>query len=180
MRRSFWVDFSALDKLVDFEDSQASSYLLRVSYSIVRAVHFMRTTPLHLWKDQAVKFDQMIRKAIEGILGFPMSDFTFMQACLTPKLGGLGLRRVAEHADVAYQASWHESQKTAQEVWVAPPGMSVELKPQSQASFELDEKLHALLVSTAPTEREAQRLRRVAQPHRQRFYHSCPVGGRRA
>src|SRR6187402_454682 len=37
-----------VDKLVDFEDSQASSYLLRVSYSIVRAVHFMRTTPLHL------------------------------------------------------------------------------------------------------------------------------------
>jgi hypothetical protein len=32
--------------LVDFEDSQAASYLLRVSYSIVRAVHFMRTTPL--------------------------------------------------------------------------------------------------------------------------------------
>ena len=55
----------------------------------------------------------MIRNAIEDILGFPMSDFTFAQACLTPKLGGLGLRRVVEHADLAYQASWHESQKTA-------------------------------------------------------------------
>ena len=30
---------STVDKLVDFEDSQASSYLLRVSYSIVRALH---------------------------------------------------------------------------------------------------------------------------------------------
>jgi hypothetical protein len=37
-------------KLVEFEDTQAASYLLRVSYSIVRAVHFMRTTPLHQWR----------------------------------------------------------------------------------------------------------------------------------
>ena len=40
-----------------------------------------------LWKDQAIKFDQMIRKAIVGILGFPMDDVTFMQVSLTPKLG---------------------------------------------------------------------------------------------
>jgi hypothetical protein len=163
-----------VDKLVDFEDSQASSYLLRVSYSIVRAVHFMRTTPLHLWQNQATKFDQMIRKAIEHILGFPMTNFTFAQACLTPKLGGLGLRRVAEHADMAYHASWHESQKTAKEVWAAPPGMPVEHKPQSQASFEFDEKVHAFLVDTAPTERDAQRLRRCAQPHANGFITAVP------
>jgi hypothetical protein len=36
--------FDTIDKLVNFEDSQAASYLLRVSYSIVRAVHFMRHT----------------------------------------------------------------------------------------------------------------------------------------
>jgi hypothetical protein len=84
---------STVNKLVDFEDSQAATYLLRVSYSIVRAVHFMRTTPLHQWKKQAATFDSMVRSAIERILGFPMNDFTFAQACLTPKLGGLGLRR---------------------------------------------------------------------------------------
>ena len=89
---------ATVDKLVAFEDTQAASYLLRVSYSIVRAVHFMRTTPLHLWRAQAVKFDAMVRKAIERILGFPMSDVTFAQASLTPKLGGLGLRRLVEHA----------------------------------------------------------------------------------
>ena len=81
---------STVDKLVDFEDSQASSYLLRVSYSIVRAVDFMRTTPLYLWKDQARQFDQMIWKAIGSILGFFMDDVTFMQVNLTPKLGGVG------------------------------------------------------------------------------------------
>ena len=57
-----------VNRLVEFEDTQAATYLLRVSYSIVRAVHFMRTTPLAQWKDQAVKFDPMIRAAIEKIL----------------------------------------------------------------------------------------------------------------
>ena len=147
-----------------------------MSYSIVRAVHFMRTTPLHLWKDQATKFDQMIRKAIVSILGFPMDDYTFTQVSLTPKLGGLGLRQVTEHADLAYHASWHESQRTAREVWVAPQGMSAEHVPQSVASFAFDEKRHAFLVSTAPNEREAQRLRRCAQP--QWVQYCSSIGGR--
>ena len=47
---------STVNKLVDFEDTQAATYLLRVSFSIVRAVHFIRTTPLEQWKEQAVKF----------------------------------------------------------------------------------------------------------------------------
>jgi hypothetical protein len=70
-------------RLVEFEDTQAATYLLRVSFSIVRAVHFMRTTPLAQWHEQASKFDGMIRSAIEKILGFPMDDTTFAQACLT-------------------------------------------------------------------------------------------------
>ena len=163
-----------VNKLVDFEDSQAASYLLRVSYSIVRAVHFMRTTPLELWKVQAEKFDAMMRKAIEGILGFPMDNLTFAQVCLTPKLGGLGLRRVVEHADLAYAASWHESQRTAKETWVLPAGVPLEGKAQSVASFEFDEMVHSYLVSVAPTDREAQRLRRCAQPHASCFVTAVP------
>ena len=83
----------------------------------------MRTTPLSQWQQQAVKFDSMIRKAIGSILGYPMDDVTFSQACLTPRLGGLGLRKVTEHANFAYHASWHEAQKTAKEVWEAPPDL---------------------------------------------------------
>jgi len=72
-----------VNRLVEFEDTQAATYLLRVSFSIVRAVHFMRTTPLEQWHEQASKFDGMIRTAIEKILGFPMDDPTFAQAYLT-------------------------------------------------------------------------------------------------
>jgi len=41
-----------LERLEAFEDTQAAMYLLRVSFSIVRATHHMRTTPLEQWKEQ--------------------------------------------------------------------------------------------------------------------------------
>jgi hypothetical protein len=37
-----------MGKLASFEDSQVAMYLLKLSYGIVRANHFMRTTPLFL------------------------------------------------------------------------------------------------------------------------------------
>jgi hypothetical protein len=91
-----------VERLVEFEDTQAATYLLRVSFSIVRAVHFMRTNSYRTVESvQASKFDFMIRSGIERILGLPMDDPTFAQACLTPRLGGLGLRKVVEHATLA-------------------------------------------------------------------------------
>ena len=35
---------STVERLVEFEDTQSATYLLRVSFSIVRAVHFMRNS----------------------------------------------------------------------------------------------------------------------------------------
>ena len=57
-----------LDKLTAFEDSQAASFLLRVSFSSVRATHFMRTTPLNYWRGVALSFDSTIRGAFETIV----------------------------------------------------------------------------------------------------------------
>jgi hypothetical protein len=137
-----------VERLVEFEDTQAASYLLRVSFSIVRAVHFMRTTPLAQWKEQAEKFDKMIRSAIERILGFPMNDPTFAQACLTPRLGGLGLRKVVEHAGLAFHASWHEAQKTAREVWIPPADLPEKYLSQKDASFELTKRCTPIWLTT--------------------------------
>ena len=36
-----------LEKLMAFEDTQAASFLLRISFSAVRATHFMRTNRHH-------------------------------------------------------------------------------------------------------------------------------------
>ena len=161
-------------KLVEFEDTQAASYLLRVSYSIVRAVHFMRTTPLYQWHEQGEKFDDMVRTAVERILGFPMDERTFAQAALTPKLGGLGLRKSIEHAGFAYSASFHESMKQAKETWTLPPHVEEKHVPQSKASYQFDEEMFKYLVDSALDERGKQRLLRVAQPHAGGFVTAVP------
>ena len=57
-------------RLKEFEDSQSAFFLLRVSFSIVRATHFMRTTPLSHWTNESTEFDLEIRSAAETILGF--------------------------------------------------------------------------------------------------------------
>ena len=82
-----------------FEDTQAAIYLLRVSYSSVR-----RTTPLSHWHSIATSFDSSVRRAFESIVGFPLSQTAYAQACLTPKLGGFGIRRVTQHAEGAFNA----------------------------------------------------------------------------
>ena len=164
---------NTVNTLVDFEDSQAAMYLLRVSFSIVRAVHFMRTTPLEQWKDQASKFDGMVRDAAEKILGRPMSNTSFAQACLTPKLGGLGLRKVTEHAGIAYNASWHEAKSQCKEDWLKPEGVDGRLS-QKEGSFAFDKKMYDYLVDNAPTEREKQRLMRLGVDHASAFITAVP------
>jgi hypothetical protein len=143
-------------QLMEFEDTQSALYLLRISYGIVRANHFMRTTPLDHWQEQAVKFDSTIRDAAETILGYKFLPDSYVQACLTPKLGGIGIRRAIEHSPLAFSASWFESQKTAAEKWTPRPDMVPYLNSdgdpltQKQASFVLDTRLHQELVARAP------------------------------
>ena len=80
-------------KLADFDDPQAAMYLLRLSYGIVRANHFMRTTPLPQWEAVAVKFDSCIRETVAQILGVNFPGDSYTQACVSTKIGGLGIRR---------------------------------------------------------------------------------------
>ena len=78
-----------------------------------------------------------------------------------------------EHADFAYHANWHEAQKTAKEVWTAPPDLPEKYRSQKEASFEFDEKMHAYLIDQSDA-RGAQRLRRAAQPHACGFVTAVP------
>ena len=75
-----------VDRLSDFDDMQSAFFLLRTSFSIVRATHFMRTTPLGKWRKQAKRFDKEIWDAAQSILGLVFSAQSWKQACLTPRL----------------------------------------------------------------------------------------------
>jgi hypothetical protein len=143
-----------VDRLKDFDDSQSAFFLLRVSFSIVRAVHFMRTTPLSDWVEESARFDVEIRTAAEAILGFQFDDDTsYLQACLTPSLRGFGLRQTAVHANAAYSASFLEAMGESGESWSVPSVvLSAPACSQKTASYEIDKKIHAgLVVRAVPT-----------------------------
>ena len=149
-----------VNRLADFDDMQSAFFLLRTSFSIVRATHFMRTTPLAQWEKQAKKFDQQIWDAAQGILALPFSEQSWKQACLTPRLGGLGLRKIVDHADIAFSASWWESRSTCREEWSVRPDVNGRLS-QKQGSFKKDEEILKKLMEEAPNQRERRRLERL-------------------
>lgn len=139
----------AMAKLVQFDDAQAAMYLLRLSYGIGLANHYMRTTPFSQWEAVAAKFALCIRDAVAQLLGTTFPREFYAQACISTQFGGLGIPRVADHADVAFAASWHESITLCEAEYV----------PQMIASAKVDAESLDELISHASI-RDAQRLRR--------------------
>ena len=87
-----------MSKLIDFEDTQAAIFLLRLSFGIVRATHFMRTTPLSLWSKQAGEFDEKVSQTVFQCLGLKPTDEACTQASVSTTIGGLGVRRIMQLA----------------------------------------------------------------------------------
>ena len=100
------------------------------------------------------------------ILDTPLPDSSYDQACISTKVGGLGIRRVVDHAIGALRASWHESSRTCGESWTAPAPLAEgdEYVPQSEFSADVDRKTLERLIDEGK-ERDAQRLRRLDMPH---------------
>ncbi len=98
----FLVKAKDVAKITQLNDTQSAFFLLRGSYSITRANHFMRTTPLAIWFQQAQDCDSLVRGSAEEVLGFPFSDREYQQAATSPNVGGLGSRQCAIHAPGAH------------------------------------------------------------------------------
>jgi hypothetical protein len=167
------TSLKVMAKLKEFDDPQAAMYLLRLSYGIVRANHFMRTTPLSQWKDVAVKFDACVRDTAAEILGTNLPGESYVQACVSTKIGGLGIRRVVDHAAGAFTASWYESQSTAHEKWDVPAACSPLPLSQHAASAAVDASTWEGLISRAAP-RDAQRLRRLDVEHANAWLSALP------
>ena len=105
---------------MDFEDTQAAIFLLRLSFGIVRATFFMRTTPQSLWVKQAEQFDKKICHTVFHCLGLKPTPEAYDQASVSTTIGGLGVRRIVDHAKGAFTASWYEAQIITKETWVKP------------------------------------------------------------
>ena len=134
----------------------------------------MRTTPLVQWSDQAEKFDTCVRETVEQILGAKFPDETYDQACMSTKIGGLGVRRVMDHAAGAFTASWHEASRTAMEEWSRPVACGSEHQCQSVASANLDRSTLDGLIARAD-KRDSQRLRRLDVDHANAWISALPT-----
>lgn len=157
--------------LGDFEDSQSAMYILRISFGIVRANHFMRTTPLDQWQQQAEEFDNLIRSTAEKIVGCPFPQDAYDQACVSPCRGGLGLRRVVQHAAGAFKASMREaSHQCMKEVWDGTP---TDYISQCGASAEIDKQVIAEIIARS-SPRDQKRIRRLDCKHANAWITALP------
>jgi hypothetical protein len=163
-----------LDVLIDFDDIQSALFILRSSYGITRATHFMRTTPLSQWREEAVQFDHKIRTTAENILGFPFTERAYRQVSTSSSVGGLNLRQLAEHADVAYAASSREAAKESGEKWVVRPEIdALKIQSQRKASQELDKDVIDSLKASG-TKRQAAHLEHLQYPHANAWVAAVP------
>jgi len=156
-----------MNKLVEFEDTQAALYLLRLSFGICRATHFMRTTPLSLWSEQAAKFDSVVGHTVFQCLGLKPVPEAYDQASVSTKIGGLGIRRIVDHAKGAFTASWHEAQLITHETFTnifREADCSAVYEPQQKASSKTDADIMSKLKESS-NPRDAQRLSRLDSPH---------------
>src|SRR5437764_13206912 len=133
-----------MSKLMEFEDTQAAIFLLRWSFGIVRATHFMRTTPLSLWTKQTEAFDKKVCHTVFHCLGLKPTPEAYDQASVGTSIGGLGIRRIVDHAKGAFTASWHEGQGITKERWTnvfLESDCSTVYDPQQKASAKTDAAL---------------------------------------
>jgi len=147
---------------LEFEDTQDFA-----SVGIVRANHFMRTTPNSLWSKQAEKFDELVGQTIFQCLGLKPTPEAYDQASVSTTIGGLGVRRIVDHAKGAFTASWHEAQGITHETWTntfSESDCSVVYESQQRASSKTDAAIISKLKAAASV-RDAQRLSRLDSPH---------------
>ena len=70
-------------------------------------------------------FDNLTREALSRILGTPLTDLQWAQACLPIGLGGMGLRAAQDHAAGAYAASFLSVQPLVRDILGIDPMESI-------------------------------------------------------
>src|SRR5579872_2363711 len=126
----------------------------------------MRTTPLSCWAKQAEEFDSKVCHTVFHCVGLKPTPEAYEQASVSTTIGGLGVRRVVDHAKGAFTASWFEGQVITHETWVKPNEFDCAdvYESQHKASSKVDAAIMAKLKSAANL-RDAQRLSRLDSPH---------------
>ena len=94
-----------LDALHGVKDAQVFHSLVRLTSSLCKVVHLLRTVPPCFCKNALSFFDSSIRSAFSLGTGILFDDSSWTQVCLPFRLGGFGLRSAVAHSAGAYLAS---------------------------------------------------------------------------
>ena len=79
--------------MIDLLNSNIARFLLlRATFGACRINHLLRSLPLRYGQSLAEKASEIVRKALESILGSPLPDLCFLLACLPVRKGGMGLQ----------------------------------------------------------------------------------------
>ena len=169
---------SSLSALRDLEDSQLETTLLRSCLALPKVNFTLRACPPSHIGETAKVFDSTIRGALEGIVGGPISDWSWQKASLPCSKGGLGLRSAVKHAPAAFLDSSLRSRPLVERLvgstppvsqhinssvadiasfadrpdWVCLEDVDVPLL-QKALSAAIDEASHLHLISSSPSTR---------------------------
>ncbi len=161
----------SLNLLHTLEDSQAQTTLLRSCLALPKVVSVLRACPPSHVNTTAHDFDCSIRKALESIMGGPLSDWSWQKASLPCSKGGLGLRSAPLHAPAAFLDSSLPSDRRSARLpprpswskqWPLPP-LAQTGRPWVTSGCPFS--CHRQLCSSAPTTRSRALALSTGLPH---------------
>ena len=94
-----------LDAIGELPDPQVALALLRLCASFGKMVFAACTTPFDVHQEQLMAYDNAVRQCFEQFTGLHPDDTQWLQATLSTKVGGLGLRNLSRHSSAAYLSS---------------------------------------------------------------------------
>ena len=190
----------SLKTLHDLGDSQMETVLLRSCFALPKFSYLLRTVPPDFIGQAAKDFDVIMRKALESIVGGPMSEWSWLKASLPSSRGGVNLRSASLHAPAAFLASSSHSQVLVGKMLGHPPGRFIHTSSavtalsitasrpdwksledidiplrQHSLSLAIDEVLHKRLLSSAPSARSRALALSSGLPHAGDWLNGVPL-----
>ena len=168
------------------DDSQSEFALLRSCLSLPKFEYVARTTHPSFHAPSMNRFDDMLREALGGVLGRPLTDSQWLQASLPVTMGGLGLRKASVHSPASYLTSVAHSLTLTSSI-LSPISYSPtvdealvllnsviddtldfeELKklPKKQITHSVDSRIKSLVIADATSTIDKARLSGVFKKH---------------
>jgi len=191
---NFKVTCSRLEKL----DHHDALFLLKNAFYIPKLLYFLRTSASYL-NPTLHNFDTCMRSCLENITNVCFDDSSFRQATLPVKLGGLGVRRVADISLPAFISSctktipivselltgvnavpFFASLSRAVHKWKQVDSQLLEPPPsaagfQKSWDFPVAKLQYNTLLGQAPSDLDRSRLLAVGAPYAGAWLNAVPV-----